>query len=91
MTIFEDSGEVKQTKVCVILWSESIGSMKGLTELERRERFVKKAEQLLSGNPDLLQLIKHCLHNLPVRRPLTRDVVGILNRMGAAGKCHQPS
>ena len=65
--------------------------MKGLTELERREQLVKKAEQLLSGNPDLLKLIKQCLHNLPDKRPSTSDVVAILSGMGAAGKCHQPS
>ena len=60
----------------------SIGLVQGLSALKRREQFVKKAEQLLSQNPDLLQLIKQCLHNLPVKRPLTRDVMGILSRMG---------
>ena len=75
----------------LFFFSELIGSMKGLTELERREQLVKKAEQQLSGNPDLLQLIKQCLHNLPAKRPSTSNVVGILSGMGAAGKCHQPS
>ena len=67
----------------LILWSNFLGLMKGLTELERRKKFVKKANLLLSGNPDLLQLIKQCFHNLPVKRPLTRE---ILSRMGAVGK-----
>ena len=65
--------------------------MKGLIELERREQFMKKADRLLSGNPNLLQLIEQCLHNLSDRRPLTRDVVGILSGMSSVGKCHQLS
>ena len=39
------------------------------------------AEQILTENPDLLQLIKQCLHNLPPKRPLTRKIVETLGRM----------
>ncbi|CAI8033372.1 Probable serine/threonine-protein kinase DDB_G0271682 [Geodia barretti] len=59
------------------------GLVKGLSALERREQFVTKAQQLLPENPDLLQLIQQCLHNLPGKRPLTRELVEKLSSMTA--------
>ena len=66
--------------------SHSIGLVQGLSALKRREQFVTNAEQLLTENPDLLQLIKQCLHNLPKERPLTRKIVESLSRMAAVGR-----
>ena len=62
------------------------GSVLGLSALERREEFVTKAQQLLPENPDLLQLIQQCLHNLPAKRPLTRELVEKLSSMTAVGR-----
>jgi serine/threonine protein kinase len=59
------------------------GLVKGLSALQRREEFVTKAQQLLPENPDLVQLIQQCLHNLAAKRPLTRELVEKLSSMTA--------
>ena len=51
------------------------------SEVERRQRSLEKAEQLLSRNHSLLELIKQCLHNNPEERPHTEKLLKTLQEM----------
>lgn len=57
--------------------------MHGRTELERREQYIDLLELgfLSSNHPDLIQLIKQCLHNAPNKRPKTDALLTRLQRM----------
>ena len=57
--------------------------MVGRTEVERRERYISLLESgpLNSDHPDLVQLIKQCLHNNPQERPTASDLLNTLQRM----------
>lgn len=41
----------------------------GRSEIERRNRYVVKAQQQLGSNHVMIVLMERCLHNLPTRRP----------------------
>ena len=66
------------------------GKVHGRSEVERREIFIEKAEQLLSGNPSLVVMIKQCLHNNPAQRPHTRELLTGLKGMVAGEWQWQP-
>ena len=51
------------------------------SEVERRQQFVEKAEQLLSRNHSLVKLIKQCLHNDTEERPHTGKLLTALHEM----------
>ena len=50
------------------------------SEVERRQPFVEKAEQLLSKTHSLVVLIKQCLHNNPAVRPSSRNLLTTLQK-----------
>ena len=60
------------------------GDLHPCSEVQRREQYFDKAEQLLEGEHSLLKLIKQCLHNKPAQRPqtamLVKELQGILGR-----------
>ena len=51
------------------------------SEVERRQSFVEKAEQLLSKTHSLVVLIKQCLHNNPVVRPSSGNLLTMLTTL----------
>ena len=55
------------------------------SEVERRQPSLDKAEELLSGNHSLLELIKQCLHNNPEERPHTEKLFKTLQEMMTPG------
>ena len=63
------------------------GELRACSEVERRQQFVEKAEQLLSRNHSLVELIKQCLHNDPEERPCTRKLMTRLEEMVSPGNC----
>ena len=66
---------------------KTTGELHACSEVERRQQFVEKAEQLLSSNHSLLKLIKQCLHNNPEERPCTGKLLGTLQEMVSPGNC----
>ena len=66
---------------------ERTGVLHARSEIERRQPFVEKAEQLLSSNHSLLKLIKQCLHNNPKERPCTGKLLTTLQEMATPGNC----
>ena len=50
------------------------------SEVERRQPFVEKAEQLLSKTRSLVLLIKQCLHNNPAVRPSSENLLTTLQK-----------
>ena len=56
------------------------------SEIQRREDFLSKLEQLLAGGSrhPMVALIRQCLHNTPDRRPNTQGLVEQLVGMKAA-------
>ena len=54
-------------------------------EVKRRQLFVEKAEQLLPENHSLVAVIKQCLHNNPVLRPRTGELLTRLQEMLTPG------
>ena len=67
-------------------YTDDDGTVHGLSELQRREEFVKSAEQLLSEIPSLVAVIKQCLHNRPAMRPHTGELVTSLTAMIELGE-----
>ena len=58
------------------------GRVQGRTELERRERYIDLLyPKLSSDHPDLVQLVRQCLHNDPQERPSTDAVLARLQRL----------
>ena len=75
---------VTQTPIRPLLppnYSDSNGKLLGRSEVKRRERFLKVAEQLLSGNHSLVAVMKQCLHNNPAQRPRTGELLTRLQEM----------
>ena len=64
---------------------KTTGELRACSEVERRQRFVEKAEQLLSSNHSLVKLIKQCLHNNPEERPFTEELLTRLQEMVSPG------
>ena len=64
---------------------ERTGLLCARSEIERRQPFVEKAEQLLSSNHSLVELIKQCLHNNPKERPRTRKLLKTLQQLAPPG------
>ena len=62
------------------------GKLCARSEVERREEFVISAEQLVSEFPSLVTVIKQCLHNNPMQRPHTGELVSILSETRASGE-----
>ena len=64
---------------------DSPGGVQGRTELERREHYIDLLESSLrifsSSHPDLIHLVKQCLHNDPQQRPNTDELLTRLQRM----------
>ena len=58
------------------------GMVHGLTEIQRREEFVKSAERFLSEIPSLVTMIKQCLHNIPAQRPHTGELLRAMISLG---------
>ena len=56
------------------------------SEVKRRERFVEKAEQLLSENHSLVEVMKQCLHNNQALRPHTRELLTRLQGIATPGE-----
>ena len=61
------------------------GVLRARSEVERRQLFVRQAEQLLSRNHSLVKLIKRCLHNDPSLRPSAEELLTTLQKVEAAG------
>ena len=61
------------------------GGVQGRTELERREQYIDLLESsmriLSSSHPDLIHLVKQCLHNDSQQRPNTDELLTRLQRM----------
>ena len=57
------------------------------SEVERRQTFVEKAEQLLSKTHSLVLLIKQCLHNNPAVRPSSENLLTTLQKQLNPGNC----
>ena len=59
------------------------GTVKGRTEIERRQKYVDLLELgiLCSNHPNLIQLVKQCLHNAPNERPNTDELLSALQGM----------
>ena len=57
--------------------------VQGRTEVERRQQYIDLMELgfLCSNHPDLVKLIKRCLHNVPGERPNTAELLTRLQRM----------
>ena len=72
-------------------YDDSSGEVHGRSEVMRRVLFVEAAEQLLSENQTLMALIKQCLHNNPVQRPHTGELVTRLQEMLTHGEWSPPS
>ena len=64
---------------------QSRGDVCARSEVQRRETFVKVAEQM-SVNPSLIKVIKQCLHNDPALRPRTGELPKKLHIMTIAGE-----
>ena len=80
---------ITQTPVQPLLppnYTDSTGKLCARSEVERREQFVEKTEQLLSENQSLMVMIKQCLHNNPAQRPCTGELVLELQEMITSGE-----
>ena len=80
---------ITQTPVRPLLppsYTDSRDKLCARSEVKRREQFVEKAMQLLSGNQSLVAMIKQCLHNKPAQRPHTGKLVLELQEMVTTGK-----
>ena len=52
------------------------------SEVERRGEYIEILEEKFGKeHPDLVLLVKQCLHNVPDQRPSTDEVLGSLQRM----------
>ena len=49
--------------------------------MERREQYIDQLESLCSKHPNLIQLVKQCLNNVPNERPNTDQLLTTLQRM----------
>ena len=55
------------------------GRVIGRTEVERREVYMKKLENLLlESHPVLVEMVTNCLHNDPQTRPTAEQLLGRL-------------
>ena len=61
------------------------GKLHARSEVKRREKSVRSAEQLLSEIPSLALLIKQCLHNNPAQRPRTAELITRLSEIITSG------
>ena len=57
------------------------GKLCARSEVKRREKSVRSAEQLLSEIPSLVAVIKQCLHNNPAQRPRTAELITRLSEI----------
>ena len=51
------------------------------TEVERRQKYIDQLEQQLSGDQDLIKLIKQCLHNSPRMRPTANEIISVVEQL----------
>ena len=80
---------VTQTPVRPLLppsYSDSSGQLCARSEVKRRERFMKEAEQLLLEDHFLVSLMKLCLHNNPAQRPPTGELLTRLQEVVTHGE-----
>ena len=61
------------------------GKLCARSEVKRREKSVRSAEQLLSEIPSLVAVIKQCLHNNPAQRPHTGELITRLSEIITSG------
>ena len=67
------------------------GRLSARTETERRSEYMQQVEQQLRacgqlrGDHPLIRLIQQCLHNLPAKRPVIREVLHLLEEAMRAG------
>ena len=61
--------------------TDPTGILHARSEVERREKFIRKAKELLSEDRSLLDLITQCLSNLPICRPSAAELVTRLQEM----------
>ncbi len=55
------------------------GRLIGRSEVERREVYMKKLENLLlESHPILVEMVTHCLHNTPQTRPTAEQLLETL-------------
>ncbi len=55
------------------------GRLIGRSEVERREVYMKKLENmLLESHPVLVEMVTHCLHNTPQTRPTAEQLLETL-------------
>ena len=67
---------------CTYTTPENPNEVRGRSELECRGRYIDLLEaQISSNHPDLVELVKECLHNAPERRPTTDNLLARLQRM----------
>ena len=68
---------------------KTTGELHAHSEVERRQPFVEKAEQVLSRErkQSLAELIKQCLHNNPEKRPCTEKLCTQLKEVVTQGNC----
>ena len=75
---------LSQTFPCDLLeptyTDEESGLLKAHTELERRDEYMQKIYSQLRKDHPLIQMIKGCLHNVPVRRPDIHEVLRLLEQ-----------
>ena len=57
------------------------GQVLGRTEVERREQYIDQLESFCLKHPNLIQLVKQCLNNVPNERPNTDQLLTTLQRM----------
>lgn len=72
---------------------EKLKEVRARNELERRGKYIDSLEsQIGSTHPDLVQLVKKCLHSLPNQRPSTEELLTRLQemRVGMEGRYGGP-
>ena len=65
---------------------ENPEEIRARSELERREEYVELLESKYGSQSDLVKLVKRCLHNVPSRRPNTKELLTRLQEMNADAK-----
>ena len=67
-------------------YTDSTGKLSARSEVQRRQNFIEKAEQLVFADFSPLKLIKQCLHNLPAQRPRTSELITRLHKVLVSGE-----
>ena len=60
---------------------DNLTDIQARTEVERRGVYIESLEHQVGFPPDLVQLVKQCLQNLPDQRPSAEELLARLQRM----------